>query len=147
MHAKYRRMIQKMREKENGRRRPQEMWFLYLLECSDGSLYTGITKDLEKRLAKHNDGSASRFTRTRRPVHMVYRETCGSRAEALVRECAVKGLSRAKKEALIVERPRAGHSGRRHSSGGEKRAPRYSRFNCAMKRTLISLGQTASHSV
>lgn len=106
MHAKYRRMIQKMREKENGRRRSShEMWFLYLLECNDGSLYTGITKDLEKRLAKHNEGSASRFTRTRRPVYMVYRETCGSRAQALVRECAVKGFSRSKKEALIMEGP------------------------------------------
>ncbi len=78
-----------------------ESWMLYILRCRDGSLYTGITIDAERRLAQHQDGTASRYTRSRIPVTMVYRESCANRSEALKREAAVKSLSRAAKERLI----------------------------------------------
>jgi putative endonuclease len=77
-------------------------WALYLLRCRDGSLYAGITTDPERRVAQHQAGKASRYTRGRTPVRIVYREPCASRAEALKRECAVKALSRDEKERLIA---------------------------------------------
>lgn len=102
MKPKYKRMIDGIKRKEKSSRKSRkEPWFLYILECCDGSFYTGITNDLTQRLKKHEDGKASRFTRTRRPVKMIYQEDCRDRARALVRECAVKALSRQKKEALV----------------------------------------------
>lgn len=77
-------------------------WILYILRCEDGSFYTGITNDLERRLNQHRDGRASRYTRSRRPVKIVYSESCKSRSHALKRESAVKLLSRKEKETLIV---------------------------------------------
>jgi len=76
-------------------------WLLYIVECRDGSLYTGITNDLPRRLKQHNDGDASRYTRSRRPVVLRYQEPCGDRSTALGRELAVKLLSRREKENLI----------------------------------------------
>jgi putative endonuclease len=76
-------------------------WVLYILRCRDRSLYTGITNDLKRRLIQHRDGLASRYTRSRRPVRIVYRECCASRSAALKREFAVKALSRREKEKLI----------------------------------------------
>lgn len=78
-------------------------WTLYILKCKDGSFYAGITNDLERRLNQHRDGRASRYTRSRRPVTVVYRESCESRSHALKRECAVKALSRKEKEELTEE--------------------------------------------
>jgi predicted GIY-YIG superfamily endonuclease len=78
-----------------------QAWTLYLLRCRDGSLYAGITTDLERRLTQHREGSASRYTRSRRPVKIVYREPCASRSHALKREHAVKALSHSAKERLI----------------------------------------------
>ncbi len=72
-------------------------WFLYILECNDGTLYTGITKDLSRRMEQHNTGRASKYTRVRRPVRLVYQEACRSRTHALIRECEVKELPRHKK--------------------------------------------------
>ncbi len=72
-------------------------WFLYILECSDGSLYTGITTDLERRVAQHNKGTASRYTRSRLPVRLLHAERCRNRSEALKRECRIKALDREKK--------------------------------------------------
>ena len=77
------------------------VWSLYILECSDGSFYTGVTTDIDRRLREHQDGTAARYTRTRRPVVLVYREECGTRSLSLARECAVKSLSRRRKEELI----------------------------------------------
>ncbi|MBN1940528.1 MAG: GIY-YIG nuclease family protein [Candidatus Aminicenantes bacterium] len=77
-------------------------WSLYILRCGDGSLYTGVTTDIERRLKMHREGKASRYTRTHLPVELVYREECGSRSAALARECAVKSLSREGKERLIL---------------------------------------------
>ena len=92
------------RKKRSGSKKSKkkdEAWFLYVLKCNDDTFYTGITKDLERRFKMHNDGKAARYTRVRRPVEMLYQEPCGSRTEALVRECAVKAYSRKQKEALI----------------------------------------------
>ena len=89
-------------------------WLLYMVECRDGSLYTGITNDIERRLSQHNDGTAARYTRSRRPVRLRYRETCESRAAALVRECAVRLLSPKEKWALVAayERSQTGDEGK-----------------------------------
>ncbi|MBU9888276.1 MAG: GIY-YIG nuclease family protein [Candidatus Omnitrophica bacterium] len=76
-------------------------WELYILRCGDNSFYTGVTNNLERRLKMHQTGKASRYTRVRRPVEMIYHEKCGTRTQALVRECAVKELPRKKKEELI----------------------------------------------
>lgn len=86
-------------------------WLLYMVECRDGSLYTGITNDLERRLSQHNDGTAARYTRSRRPVQLRYREVCENRSDALVRECAVRLLSPKEKWALIEEYERASRDG------------------------------------
>jgi predicted GIY-YIG superfamily endonuclease len=76
-------------------------WIVYIVECRDGSLYTGITNDMPRRIKEHNEGTASRYTRSRRPVVLRYQERVAERSDALVRECAVKLLSRREKEALI----------------------------------------------
>jgi len=77
------------------------IWLCYILRCADGTLYTGITNDLCKRIAAHNAGTASKYTRVRCPVELVFEEICASRSAALKREMAIKGLSRAKKLALV----------------------------------------------
>ncbi len=78
-----------------------ERWFVYILRCSDGSLYTGITNDLSRRCEQHNNGTASRYTRSRLPVELVYQEAQDSRSRALKRELAIKAMTRKAKEALI----------------------------------------------
>lgn len=76
-------------------------WFCYLLRCADDSLYCGITNDLEKRLAAHNAGTASKYTRTRRPVELAYAEPCADRSAASKREMEIKKLTRTDKLELI----------------------------------------------
>jgi UV DNA damage endonuclease len=76
-------------------------WFIYLLRCADGSLYTGITNDVPRRLKQHNAGTASRYTRSRLPAVLVYQEAQASHSQALKRELAIKGLSRQAKESMI----------------------------------------------
>jgi predicted GIY-YIG superfamily endonuclease len=78
-----------------------ESWLVYIVECSDGSFYTGVTNDIERRCEQHNEGLASRYTRSRRPVLLRYAETQPDRSAALIRECAVKLLTRKEKENLI----------------------------------------------
>ncbi|MBI4116021.1 MAG: GIY-YIG nuclease family protein [Candidatus Omnitrophica bacterium] len=90
------------KEKRSPKKR-SEKWFLYMLKCNDLSLYTGITKDLERRFKMHTEGKAARYTRTRRPLEVVYQEACRTRTEALVRESAVKALPKQKKLALIEQ--------------------------------------------
>lgn len=115
MDKKYKRMINVMllreeaakKKKTRGKKTPKskvkssDPWFVYILVCRDGTFYTGITKDLDRRLKMHNDGKASRYTRTRGPVRLVYHEKHKNRAQALVRECAIKGFPRKKKQKLI----------------------------------------------
>lgn len=76
-------------------------WFVYILCCRDGTLYTGITTDLSRRLRQHNLGKASRYTRTRLPVELRYQEPQPDRSHALRREMAIKALSHAQKLRLI----------------------------------------------
>ncbi len=79
-------------------------WWVYILRCSDGSLYTGIAIDTERRVTEHNrdDRLAARYTRGRRPVVLMYQERCASRAEASRREHAIKRMGRREKLALIA---------------------------------------------
>lgn len=85
------------------RRRPsRSRWFVYLLRCSDGSLYTGITNDLPKRLKAHTTGKASKYTRSRLPVKLAYGEPKRSKSAALKREAAIKRLRRAEKDRLVA---------------------------------------------
>lgn len=78
-------------------------WFVYILRCSDNSLYTGITIDLDRRLLEHNGDNqkGARYTRARRPVKLVYQEHFDNRSLASQRESALKKLSRQQKLALI----------------------------------------------
>ena len=76
-------------------------FYVYILRCADGSYSLGHTDDLEARIAAHHVGEIEGYTRTRRPVHLVFAEEFPSREEALARERQVKGWSRSKKEALI----------------------------------------------
>ena len=78
-----------------------DRWFVYILRCADGSFYTGITNDPERRLRQHNSGTASRYTRSRLPVDMVYREPQRSHSLALKRELEIKAFSKQKKQGLI----------------------------------------------
>ena len=76
-------------------------YWLYILRCGDGTLYTGSTDNVERRLALHRDGKGAKYTRGRGPLTLVYREACADRSSALRREAAVKRLTRVEKLALI----------------------------------------------
>lgn len=78
-----------------------QQWVVYMLRCADGSLYTGITNDLARRVEQHNTGTASRYTRSRLPVVLEFQEEQPNQSTALTRELAIKALSRRAKEALI----------------------------------------------
>ena len=77
------------------------MNFIYIVQCSDGTLYTGWTNDLDKRMKAHNEGRGAKYTRARRPVELVYSETFETKEEALRREYAIKRMTRAQKIKLI----------------------------------------------
>ncbi|UCD66342.1 MAG: GIY-YIG nuclease family protein [Deltaproteobacteria bacterium] len=78
-----------------------DIWHVYMVRCSDGTLYTGITNDLDKRIAAHNSGKeGARYTRSRRPVKLVYSEKAGSRSAAARLEYRIKKLPRARKISL-----------------------------------------------
>jgi putative endonuclease len=81
---------------------PDAPYYVYILECSDGSFYVGITNNMDRRLRAHNEGVASRYTRSRRPVTLKYQELCGTRSQALIRECSLRLLSRKEKIALVA---------------------------------------------
>ena len=84
-------------------------WCVYIVRCADGSLYTGIANNAARRAAEHNDGGplAAKYTRARRPVVLVYEESCASRSAAARREHAIKRLARRDKLSLIAQ----GHTG------------------------------------
>ncbi len=73
------------------------MWFVYILKCEDGSLYTGITTDLERRFLEHKNKKGARYTRSHGVVERVYSEQCDSRSAALVREAVIKKMTREQK--------------------------------------------------
>lgn len=83
----------------------EKKWFVYMLRCGDGSLYTGITTDVAHRLAVHRSGKGAKYTRGRAPLELVYTEQCQTHGDALRRELAIKGLSREEKLALIETAP------------------------------------------
>ncbi len=78
------------------------MNYTYILRCGDGSLYTGWTNHLEKRVADHNAGRGAKYTRAHLPVTLAYYEAFETKEEAMKRECAIKKLTRAQKEQLIA---------------------------------------------
>ena len=78
-------------------------WFVYIVRCRDGSLYTGISNDVARRLTAHNRGTGARYTRSRGPVTLVHLERRRSRSAALRREAAIKALGRADKLALLID--------------------------------------------
>lgn len=78
-------------------------WIVYMLQCADGTYYTGITNDVEKRLKAHNElTTGAKYTRARRPVVLVYQERFPSRSDALIREYILKQLTHIEKKQLIV---------------------------------------------
>ena len=97
METKYLKMIQGMKtmgEKE---------WTVYILRCGDGSLYTGIAKDVAARLKKHGEGRGATYTRTRLPVKVIYQQESLTHSEALIREAKIKAMPRSQKEEIILK--------------------------------------------
>lgn len=82
----------------------EKEWTVYILECGDGTLYTGITDDLERRLQAHVEGRGAKYTRGRGPLKLRYRETAPDKSAALKRECALKRLRKKEKLAIIYEK-------------------------------------------
>ncbi len=83
--------------------RTQQPYWVYILRCNDGTLYTGSTNDMDRRVCAHNEGKGAKYTRGRGPVTVVYRECCPDKSAALRREAAIKRLTRTQKLALIRE--------------------------------------------
>lgn len=75
-------------------------WKLYILRCGDGSLYTGITVDIQARLETHRSGKGAKYTRGRGPLELVYSEECGTHSDALKRELVIKALTKEEKQTL-----------------------------------------------
>ena len=85
-------------------------WWVYLLRCADGTLYCGVTTDLDRRLAEHNAGAGARYTRARRPVALAASAACSGKSAALKAEAAVKRQKRADKLAFVRELADAGRT-------------------------------------
>jgi len=115
-------------------RRTASPWTVYLLRCGDGSLYTGIARDVVRRLRRHNEGRGAAYTRARQPVTLVYQEKARDRPGALRREWAIKQLTRAEKEQLLM---RTRGDGRRATEPAERFVafrPAAPRFFAQLKR-------------
>ncbi len=94
------------------RREPGDgTWVVYILRCSDGTLYTGVARDLSARVADHNRGAGARYTRGRCPVTVIYSETASDRSAAQCREAAIKRMNRRAKERLAASGSGAGEQG------------------------------------
>lgn len=89
----------------------RDNYIVYLLRCADGTFYTGITNNLERRVAQHQAGKAARYTCGRRPVTLVYAEACGSRSQALQREAGLRKL-KPRAKAALAGRQKTQHSTR-----------------------------------
>ena len=98
--------MKKYRRSDNlsviGREWLMNEWFLYMIRCADGSIYTGITTDVERRFKEHSTGRGSRYLKGRGPLRIVYRETVGTRSEALKLEARIKKMKKTEKESLIT---------------------------------------------
>lgn len=79
----------------------EEIWSVYILRCGDGSLYTGIAKDVQARLEMHRSGKGAKYTRGRGPLELVYEEVCSDKGTALKRELEIKALSREEKLKML----------------------------------------------
>ncbi len=99
--TKYLRMIRGM--KREGRKD----WTVYILRCGDGSLYTGIAKDVQARIKQHSEGRGAAYTRARLPVTLLYQQEGLTHSKALIREAQIKAMPRAKKEEMIFNGHRA----------------------------------------
>jgi len=77
------------------------MHYVYVVECSDGTLYTGYTTDVDRRIEEHNSGEGAKYTRGRTPVRLVHTEEYGTRSVAMSREAEIKSMSRGEKEELL----------------------------------------------
>jgi predicted GIY-YIG superfamily endonuclease len=93
--TKYLRMIQGMK------RRGRKEWTVYILRCGDGSLYTGIAKDVQARVNQHREGRGAAYTRSRPPVTLLYQQEGLTHSKALIREAEIKAMPRSKKEEII----------------------------------------------
>lgn len=81
---------------------PETPWFLYILECADKTLYTGITTDVQRRFEQHENGQGAKYTKGRAPLKILYTEECENRSSASKRELEIKALSKQAKQALIL---------------------------------------------
>jgi len=92
------------------KRKARPAWTVYILRCADGSLYTGMTRDVARRVEEHNSSGllAARYTRARRPVVLVYREAAATRSAACRREYRIKQMTRADKQSLVQSKAKAG---------------------------------------
>ena len=95
METKYLRMIQGMKK------RGRKDWTVYILRCGDGSLYTGIAKDVQARIKQHSEGRGAAYTRSRLPVTLIYQQESLTHSKALIREAQIKAMPRSKKEDII----------------------------------------------
>ncbi len=82
-------------------KKPKQIWELYIIECKDGSFYTGITIDVKRRLTLHETGKGAKYTRGRAPLKLVYRKSFKSKSAALVREAKIKSMTKAEKVELV----------------------------------------------
>ena len=96
MESKYLRMIRGMK------RKGRKDWTVYILRCGDGSLYTGIAKDVQARIKQHSEGRGATYTRTRLPVMLLYQQEGLTHSEALIREAQIKAMPRSKKEEIVL---------------------------------------------
>lgn len=90
------------------------MWYLYILLCKDGSLYTGISSNVEKRFLEHKNGKGGRYTRAHQPIKLVYQERLPGRSEALKREFEIKSWSRNRKMELCQQGNNSSSAGQGH---------------------------------
>jgi putative endonuclease len=94
--------LKRKKTKRTKRKARKAPWSLYILECGDGSLYTGISNNVEKRLTSHQSGKGAKYTRTHQPVKLMYVEKCGRQGKAMSREREVKRFPKKKKLNLIA---------------------------------------------
>ena len=80
----------------------KETWYVYIVQCADGSLYTGVAKDVEMRVSQHNAGKGAKYTRARLPVRLVHHEPAADQGSALRREYEIKGMTRERKWRLVA---------------------------------------------
>ena len=94
----------------------KKSWNVYMVRCTDGSLYTGIALSVAKRIEEHNkSNTGAKYTRARRPVKLAYSECCDSRSAACKREAAIKGMSKSQKEKLIAANNAVNQIGKRNN--------------------------------